>query len=447
MDRYIVVSSDCHVGLPMAEYREYLDPQYREIMDTALPIETRLSEKASESFLIKEINEEWRRGIEDGLTGAWIHEERIKVLDGDGIAAEVMFPDGVTEMNSPPFGAGIGLSTAEEIVPELQWAGARAHNRWLAEFCSEDPERHVGLAIVPVVWDPQEAVLEARWAAENGLKGVVLPNLTRHHKGYNHTCYHPFWEACEDLGLIVHYHSGGAPHEQFFGTNWPEESPEDHVGAVGAYVSEVLWWTYRPLSFMIWGGVFERFPKLKTIVTETGTCWMVPHWLKLLDHMYHDVQFSRKMGNFCRHLSLSPSEYFKRNVGIGASCIARADAEERHKLGLTQIMWGSDYPHPEGSWPHSREQMVQSFTGMPDDEIAMMLGEKRRAVLRSGSRGTAGARRACRADEIRIRAHLIRKYNNARFHRQGCSDHWRCQRGWSLHCLRSGQTGCQSRCR
>lgn len=375
MDKYLVVSSDCHAGLPIRQYRDYLDPQYREILDTAADIEIDLSNKASESFLIKDINEQWRRGIETELTGAWDHEQRIKVLDKDGIAVEVVFPDGITEINTPPFGAGISLSTGSNIVPELQWAGARAHNRWLAEFCGEDPVRHIGLAVIPVVWDIEQAVTEARWAAENGLRGVILPNLTREHASYNHTRYHPFWQVCEDLDLIVHFHSGGAPMEQYFGPDWPEKSPEEYIGNVGAYVSEVLWWTYRPLNFLIWGGVFEQFPKLHVVITETGTGWMIPPWLRLLDHQYHDVQFSAKMGDFKSHLSMSPSDYFRRNVAIGASCISRADTEMRNELGLHQLMWGSDYPHPEGSWPNSHHQMIDAFKGLPENDIALMLGE------------------------------------------------------------------------
>ena len=86
------------------------------------------------------------------LSGAWDHDARLRVLDGDGIAGEILFPDGITEMNSPPFGAGLSLPT-ENVVPELQWAGARAHNRWLAEFVAMAPERRVGVAIVPALWD------------------------------------------------------------------------------------------------------------------------------------------------------------------------------------------------------------------------------------------------------------------------------------------------------
>ena len=119
-DRLIVVSSDCHAGLPIAEYKPYIAEKYHEMVDMAVPITIEMSQKASESFLIKEINDEWRQGIETELTGAWVYEERVKMLDKDGIAAEVIFPDGITEINTPPFGAGLSMPT-KDIVPELQW--------------------------------------------------------------------------------------------------------------------------------------------------------------------------------------------------------------------------------------------------------------------------------------------------------------------------------------
>lgn len=374
MDRYIVVSSDCHAGLPPEQYRDYLDPSLRETFDMALPIQVAMTKKAEASFLVQEINDEWRRGIEDGLTGTYIHEERIKVLDGDGIAGEIIFPDGITEMNTPPFGAGLSLPT-KDIVPALQWAGARAHNRWLSELCAQAPERHCGVGVVPLLWDIEEAVKEVKWVKENGLRAVLIPLMTNEFEPYHHFRYDPFWQACEDLGIIVNFHSGAAPTHEFFGKNFPEESPESYPGAMGIYVSEVFFWTYRPLTFLIWGGVFERFPKLKVAVTETGTSWMLPPYLKLLDHNYNDVHFSAKLGDFRSHLSMAPTDYFKRNVGMGASCIPRGDVELRHQLGIDQIMWGSDYPHPEGAWPHTREQLKAAFGGFPEDEVAKMLGE------------------------------------------------------------------------
>jgi predicted TIM-barrel fold metal-dependent hydrolase len=372
-ERLIVVSADCHAGLPIQEYKPYLDKQFHEMMDLAVPIQVEMTQKAEASFLIKEINEEWRRGIEQELTGAWDYEERVKMLDRDGIAAEVIFPDGITEINTPPFGAGLSLPT-KDIVPELQWAGAMAHNRWLAELCARAPTRHIGVAIIPLLWDVDEAVEKLRWCADQGFRAVMIPSMTNEFPGYHHEKYHPFWEACEALGIIVHFHSGPGPMADYFGPNWPNDSADDRPGAMGVYVSEVMWWLYRPLSFMIWGGVFERFPTLKAVITEGGTTWMLPAWLRMLDHNYTDVHHSAKLGDFRSHLSMKPSDYFRRNIGIGASCIPRSDVESRHQVGVDKMMWGSDYPHPEGTWPKTGEILDEVFKGFPAEDVAAILG-------------------------------------------------------------------------
>lgn len=373
MDRYLVISSDCHAGLPPEKYRDYLDPQYREAFDVALPIQLEQTEAISKQFLVKDINDKWREGRESALSGAWDHDERIKVLDGDGIAGEVIFPDGITEMNSPPFGASLGLPCEAPIVPELQWAGCRAHNRWLAELVSMAPERRNGVALVPVLWDVDEAVREVEWAAKNGLKGALLPNLWGSHAPYHHPRYEKFWAACQANDIMVHFHSGAAPTKDYFG-DWADPNRVSMPGAMGIYVSEVCWYNVRPLTFLMWGGVFERFPKIKVCITEGTVVW-VPEYLMLMDHRYTDTHQSAKLGDYHSHLSMKPSEYFARNVGLGASCMSRREALMRDDIGVPRIMWGSDYPHPEGTWPHTFDHRREALAGLPEVDIAAILGD------------------------------------------------------------------------
>jgi predicted TIM-barrel fold metal-dependent hydrolase len=380
MDRYLVISSDCHAGLPPERYRDYVDEKYRAAFDQALPMQLQMTREAAKKFLVADVNEEWRRGIEPELTGAWDPEQRVRVLDADGIAGEVIFPDGITEMNMPPFGAGLSLPT-ENVVPELQWAGARAHNRWLAELCATAPERHAGVAIVPALWDVAEAVREAEWARAHGLRGVLIPCAWGRQAPYHHPKYDPLWAACQALELVLHFHSGAAPIEDYFGPLRPPasegegggEAAPSLPGAMGIYISEVVWYCVRPITFMIWGGAFERFPRLRVAVTEGTSIW-VPEYLALLDFRYAETHYAAKLGDYRSHLSQKPSEYFRRNVFLGASCMPRREAELRHAIGVGNLMWGSDYPHPEGTWPRTREQMVDTFKGLPEDEITAMLG-------------------------------------------------------------------------
>ncbi|TXS96101.1 amidohydrolase [Parahaliea maris] len=374
-DRLIVVSSDCHAGLHISDYKPYVESRYQDLLDVAVPAQVEMMQKAEESFLIKEINDAWRAPIQQQLTGAWDYQERLRMLAGDGIAAEIIFPDGITEMNTPPFGAGLGLSP-RDAVPELQWAGAMAHNRWLAEFCANDPARHVGVASIPLLFDVQQAVEAVRWCVDNGLTSVMIPTLWEDYAPYHDRKYDPFWEVCEDLGVVIHLHSGPAPNTEYFGKNFPAEDRSDELpGAMGVFTSEVTWWLYRPLTFMIWGGVFERYPKLKVVITEGGTLYMLPPWLRLMDHNYSEVHYSAKLGDFRSHLSLSPSEYFARNVAIGASCVPRRDLDLRTQLGDTKLMWGSDYPHPEGTWPQTPDYFKETFSGFPEDDGRKILGE------------------------------------------------------------------------
>ena len=170
--------------------------------------------------------------------------------------------------------------------------------------------------------------------------------------------------------MIIHFHSGPAPTNDYFGAVPPTENLP---GAVGIYVTEVAFYLVRPLTFMLWGGVFERFPKLKVAMTE-GTAVWVPEYLQLLEQRYSETHYSQKLGDYRSHLSMSPVDYFRRNVRVGASCMPRREAELRHEIGIESIMWGSDYPHPEGAWPYTRQQMADTFHDLPDGEITAMLG-------------------------------------------------------------------------
>jgi predicted TIM-barrel fold metal-dependent hydrolase len=145
-------------------------------------------------------------------------------------------------------------------------------------------------------------------------------------------------------------------------------------GALGIYVTEVAWWLVRPLVFMIWGGIFERYPTLKAVVTEGTSSW-APELLSLMDRRYSLEHGTKKLGTgYRKAMSMKPSEYFHRNIMIGSSGMNRDEAEMRHEIGVHNIMWGSDYPHPEGSWPITRKIMQDTFHGLPEDELERMLG-------------------------------------------------------------------------
>jgi predicted TIM-barrel fold metal-dependent hydrolase len=378
MDRYLVISSDGHAGPRPEVYREYLDPKYRDEFDVQHKARMDALAQTAGRLEMAEESAKWAEGKEYGLAGAWDSDRRNEILDGDGVAAEILFVDGLTEQNSPPFGGDLGL-VPMGANPELQWAGARAHNRWIAEFVAQSPERRFGLAQITPFWGVDVAVDEVRWAKEHGLGGIMMPHMWLGQDPYHHPKYEPLWTACEELGIVIHFHSGAAPAHEYFGAAifgpqaTTEEIPE-MPGALGIYVTEVAWWLTRPVVFMIWGGVYERHPKLRTAITEGTSIW-VPELLHLMDHRYTEHHGTAKLGQgYKKHLSMKPSEYFRRNVRVGSSVMSRREAELRHEIGMETIMWGTDYPHPEGSWPFTKDLMLETFRGLPREDIAKIIG-------------------------------------------------------------------------
>ena len=185
MDRYLVISSDGHAGPRPEVYRDYLDPQYRAEFDLQHAARMAALAQAGDMLEMRAESNRWAEDKSHGLAGAWDSERRNEILDADGVAAEILFVDGLTEQNSPPFGGDLGLMPVG-VVPELQWAGIRAHNRWLSEFVAACPLRRFGLALITPYWGVDVAVQEVKWARENGLRGIMLPHMMTGQSPYHH---------------------------------------------------------------------------------------------------------------------------------------------------------------------------------------------------------------------------------------------------------------------
>jgi predicted TIM-barrel fold metal-dependent hydrolase len=363
VSRYLVISSDCHAGLPNAEYREWLDPEYRDTFDEAQAARAQMeADLAGRGLRNEEFAEEWERDNAEGLRGGWDAGRRDRELDADGVAGEVIFPDAdaVTAGASAPFGAGLGTST--DVPPDLLMAGARAHNRWLAELCAGSPDRRAGVAVVPILDDIDAAVHEISRARESGLRGgILIPSMWAPYPPYHDPRYDPVWAACQDLQMPVHVHSGAADRTQY----------GEHVGI---YVAEVRWWSTRPLWFLLWAGTFERFPRLRFVTTECGAFWAAD-LLWTSDIAYDREHGAKKLGSqLTEKLTMRPSEYFDRNCFIGASNTRRRELARRYEIGVGNLMWGNDFPHPEGTWPHTKEWLRNAFNDIPLDETQQMLG-------------------------------------------------------------------------
>ena len=282
--------------------------------------------------------------------GEWDAKVRMKELDDDGVAGEIIFPQ------MAPFGAGL-MQYRHDVSPEQNLEGCRAYNRWLADFCSSHPERMAGVALINVD-DIDVTVQEIRDAKAMGLwGGVLLPSSTGSHPFYHHPRYEPIWAVCEELDMPLQTHSGWAPD---YG---------DVECATAMFISEVDMWAQRPFTALMWSGAFERHPGLKYVLTEVGVGWMIEK-LRVLEFKAADPIFK----HFTKNLSKSPTGYYEQNCFIGASFLRPHEAKFKDEIGVEKIMWGTDYPHLEGTWPSTMKELQETFGNYPEQEIRDMLG-------------------------------------------------------------------------
>jgi predicted TIM-barrel fold metal-dependent hydrolase len=382
MDRYLVISSDTHAGPPSGAYRDYVDPGYRDAFDrdleTAVALRSLILQSASEEQAKFRVDWEEETG-DGGMLASYDAATRNVELDKEGIAGEVIFPDAdvLGGGASAPFSAG--LQSSGELDGELVMVGARAHNRWLAELCSDSPERRCGVATVPILHDVDAAVAEMQRVADAGLRAMLIPTLWGSKPAYHDPIYEPVWAAAEDLELTIAVHSGGASRDILPGP-----------GMVPIYATEAWWWAARPLWVLLWSGAFDRHPGLRVAITEDGAWWL-PDIVERMDEKWIGGHNTRKFGNlFHNAIQRKPSEYLGINVFLGASTPTRHEIATRERVGVRTLLWGNDFPHPEGTWPHTRESIHDVFRDVPVDETAQMLGRTAAEVYRFDVEKLAG---------------------------------------------------------
>ncbi len=348
---YTIITADSHAGASHAAYREYLEPAFLEDFDA-------WRSKYKNPFKDLGDNRRLRN---------WDNEMRQGQQEEDGIVGEVIFPNTV-----PPFFPSFVLFAAPPEPDDYQHrlAGIRAHNRWLTDFCDEFPNRRAGIGQI-FLNDIDDAIADVRWIKEHGLRGgVLIPNIPPDVKWVRplyDPAYDRLWEVIQDLEVPVNVHGGtGAPD---YG---------DYPFAMLFYINEVGFYSQRPLVQFILGGVFERFPRLKFVITETGCSW-VPPLLANLDATIDKIRKTGQTGEI-RYgeedkLNQLASEYFAQNVWMGVSQPRPADVATRAQIGVDRFMWGSDYPHDEGTYPFTREHLRQVLPGIGPDEKQRILAE------------------------------------------------------------------------
>ena len=291
--------------------------------------------------------------FEEQRPGGYIPEEHIKDMDVDGIDVSILYPS-------------VGL-TLYSTVPdtELLTSIFRTYNDWIGEYCQPFPDRlkAIGMLNIDVVDD---GIKELERCAKMGFAGAMITVYPPEDRSYDSPEYDRLWATAQDLGMPLSLH---------IGTNRPAPGNEfsDVETIAPSFFANVDHWVRMSLGHLIFSGVFERYPKLMIGSIEMELSW-IPHFLDRIDYTYTQRPPGEKYGWHRYEEDMLPSDYFHRNVFLGFQEDG-IGIKDRHLIGVDQIMWGSDYPHPETTFPKSQQIIEELLADCTDEEKAKIAGE------------------------------------------------------------------------
>lgn len=272
---------------------------------------------------------------------------RLEDMDLDGIDVEVMYCE-------------LSAYRYLYMMKEGSEEATRAFNDTLLQFASEDPDRLVVNAQIPIN-DIDAAVAEVTRVAGLGGKSLQLPVFPREvgMPDYHDARYDRLWAAVSESGLPICFHIG-------LNTSVDDLARRDPTPRLGLTVPCIPPTTTEALGMWLLTGLLERFPDLKLVFVEPGLGW-VAWYLFFVDDM---VQWQGYEYPALREL---PSFYYRRNVHL--TFIKEPDAIDhlRHRLGTENLLWSTDYPHPVTSWPRSQEVIEEQFRSVSDEDRRLML--------------------------------------------------------------------------
>ncbi len=354
--KYFMVSADCHANEPADWLATRIEPEYREriprievdkdgvawmITEGWRPQKLRTSQAAN--YMQEEDVARSKAGFDPA--------ERLRDDDRDGVDVEIVFPNkGLMVWGTPD--------------PVFSTAMCRAWNRWASEAYEGYAPRILPMAAIAPA-DKEGTLAEIAWAAAAGFKGLTLPCKPywgahdADQPNYNLPEFDWLWSAICDAGLPVTFHVS---------TGRDPRAARGNGGAVVNYVAHSLSPTMEPLANLCASGVLERFPDLRFATIEAGIGW-VPWALDAMDEAYR----KHHMWAFPK-LSMLPSEHYRR-AGFSSFQEDRAGLALVEDFGLQDnFLWANDYPHHEGSWPHSPEAIERQMGHLTDDTRAKVLG-------------------------------------------------------------------------
>jgi predicted TIM-barrel fold metal-dependent hydrolase len=352
-DQIRIISADSHTLEPGDLWKNHMSPAFRDGVELLTEFEGQKGEFISiaplRPFDVTSLGtagvdptkyaEFTARGYAACRPGGWDPVERIKDMDQDGVDAEVLY-------------GGMTMLFYGHPDVAFQRDAFRAYNDWVAEYSSHDPRRLLGIAAISV-WDVDEAIKEMSRSRDLGLRGVLISANPPEELRYNNPVWEPFWAEAEKLDMPVSLHILTGAH----GTGLTADIIPSYMNLPREISTTIL--------EMICGGVMERHPRLKIVSAENDAGWLA-WWMNRLDHS------TWRWGHRYPEMLLPATEYWRRQVFSTWQDDLPA-VRTRDLVGVETLMWASDYPHGDSTWPNSQEVIKKNFTGVPEDEKRAML--------------------------------------------------------------------------
>ena len=354
-----LISADDHVDLSHEKIKSFLDPRFHDAYGQAL----KDFGASMRSMRSNDSNTRWReqQGIEatgnvgmgtggNGFAGRAGHTDaaaRLADMDADGVVASSTYCE-------------VSAFRYLYLVKDGWKEATRAFNTALLDFAAPAPERLVVSFQIPI-HDIDSAVAEIKWAATVGCKSLQLPVYPAELglPDYWDRRYDPLWQAISDTGLPICLHIG-------LNTQLEGLAQRDPTPQKGIFVPMVALSAAEPLGMWVLTGILERFPDLKVVLVEPGVGW-VAWWLYTVDDM------AARQGYDFPGLKMAPSVYFRRNVSITFIDEPGVIGHAHSILGIENVMWSSDYPHPVTSWPRSQAIAEEVTANVPEAERELVL--------------------------------------------------------------------------
>ena len=358
------ISADSHVIEPSGCYVDRIEKKYR---DEAPRIEH--VEGLGPAYVLRDIEKPVPLGrisaagkdprtfgnevtMDELYEGGWDAKARITAQEEDGVAAEVLY-------------ASVGMVLCNHPDPGYKQACFQAYNLWLQEFCAGAPDRLFGMGQT-AVRSISETVADLEKFKEMGFKGAMFPGEPSFEVPYHHTDFDPVWRTASELGLPIAFHVLVARSQDAL-TSLTDSNRDAGMIKAWATGMSLTFSIQNILAQFVWGRVFERHPRLNVISVEADAGW-VAHFAHKMDCVYDRHRFS--MGD--TDMERMPSEYFLDNVYHTFQNDITA-CRSLDQVNPRRLMWASDYPHSDSTWPWSQDVIERTMAGLSEQQKRWLL--------------------------------------------------------------------------